>query len=63
MLELRVSGMTCEHCVAAVGGAVRGVPGVTEVAVDREHGLVRVEGAPDALAVRAAIEEEGYEVG
>ena len=63
MLELRVSGMTCEHCVATVGRAVRGVPGVTDVAVDLAHGLVRVEGAQDAVAVRRAIEEEGYEVG
>ncbi len=63
MLELKVNGMTCEHCVAAVGRAVREVPGVTEVMVDREHGVVQVGGTPDVIAVQGAITAEGYEVG
>lgn len=33
--NLDISGMTCEHCVATVGGAIRGVAGVNDVAVDR----------------------------
>ncbi len=62
MLELEVTGMTCEHCVRAVGNAVRAVPGAGKVAVDLEHGRVRIEGDPDPAAVRAAIREEGYAV-
>jgi copper chaperone CopZ len=62
VLKLRVSGMTCEHCVAAVGRAVRAVPAVRDVAVDLGSGEVTVSGDPDPAAVRAAIEEEGYTV-
>jgi copper chaperone len=62
MLRLKISGMTCDHCVAAVGRAVRAVPGTTDVAVDLARGEVTVTGSPDARAVRDAIAEEGYAV-
>jgi copper chaperone len=57
-----VRGMTCGHCVAAVTREVSAVPGVTEVSVDLASGLVSVSGAADDAAVRAAIDEAGYEV-
>jgi copper chaperone CopZ len=63
MLELTVTGMTCQHCVHAVTEAVSALPGVLGVAVDLGAGAVRVTGEPDPAAVRAAIEEEGYTVG
>jgi copper chaperone len=62
MLELQVSGMTCDHCVAAVTRAVQAVPAAGAVSVDLAHGRVAVLGDPDAAAVRAAIEDAGYEV-
>jgi copper chaperone len=62
MLHLKVSGMTCGHCVSAVSRAVRAVPGAEDVAVDLDRGEVTVQGNPDPSAVRAAIAEEGYEV-
>lgn len=62
MLRLKVSGMTCGHCVAAVSRAVRAVPGAEDVAVDLGRGEVAVWGNPDERAVRDAISEEGYEV-
>jgi copper chaperone len=61
-VEVLVEGMTCEHCVRAVTAAVSALPGVGGVTVDLTAGRVRVEGAPDAAAVKAAIEEEGYTV-
>jgi copper chaperone len=62
MLQLKVSGMTCGHCVAAITKAVQAVPSAGAVRVDLEHGDVMVEGEPDRAAVRAAIEAEGYTV-
>lgn len=62
MLQLKVSGMTCGHCVSAVTQAVRAVPGARDVSVDLQGGQVTVTGNPDEQAVRAAIAEEGYEV-
>ena len=57
-----VPGMTCDHCVAAVGAEVRKVPGVTDVAVDLATKEVRVTGAPRREDVVAAIDEAGYDV-
>ncbi len=62
MLRLKVSGMSCDHCVAAVTRAVKAVPAVRDVAVDLAKGEVTVQGEPDVQAVRAAIVDEGYEV-
>lgn len=61
---VRVSGMSCGHCVASVTEEVSKVEGVTAVEVDLASGDVTVSSAtpvdPDAL--RAAVEEAGYEV-
>jgi copper chaperone CopZ len=59
-----VVGMTCGHCVGAVTGEVSQVPGVTAVDVDLDSGglTVRSEAPVDENAVRAAVEEAGYEV-
>ena len=57
-----VPGMTCEHCVTAVGAEVRKVPGVDAVAVDLATKEVRVTGDPDRDDVIAAIDEAGYDV-
>ena len=59
-----VVGMTCGHCVGAVTGEVSQVPGVTAVDVDLASGglTIRSEVPDDGNAVRAAVEEAGYEV-
>jgi copper ion binding protein len=59
-----VEGMTCDHCVKAVSTEVGKVPGVTDVSVDLPSGQVTVtaDPDPDPGAVRAAVEEAGYEV-
>ena len=60
-VELVVEGMSCQHCVRAVEGAVGALEGVVGVVVDLDKGSVVVdceETPPDAI--RAAIEEEGY---
>jgi copper chaperone len=58
-----VPGMSCEHCKAAVQTEVSKVAGVSSVDVDLETRRVTVSGDPvDDAAVRAAIDEAGYEV-
>lgn len=59
-----VTGMTCGHCAAAVTEEVEKVAGVTDVSVDVASGQVTVTStAPvDPAAVRAAVEEAGYQV-
>ena len=59
-----VVGMTCGHCVSAVTEEVSQVPGVSAVVVDLQSGgLTVTSDAPlEEDAVRAAVEEAGYEV-
>lgn len=59
-----VAGMTCGHCVNAVTDEVSQLPGVTGVDVDLSSGGLTVtsEAPVDESAVRAAVEEAGYEV-
>lgn len=60
MEAYHVKGMTCQHCVRAVTEAIKGLPNVEDVQVDLESGVVKIKGNPDKVAVKKAIEEEGY---
>ena len=61
-IELKVDGMTCDHCVRAVTEAITGVAGVAGASVDLDAGAATVTGdGVDLGAVVAAITEEGYE--
>jgi copper chaperone len=60
-LTYTVTGMTCEHCVAAVGEEVGALPGVSDVNVELASGALVVNGSDlDGDAVRGAVEEAGY---
>lgn len=61
--RLKVSGMTCGHCVATVEKALRNQTGVRNATVHLGDGTAEVEYqetevAPEQLI--AAVEEEGY---
>lgn len=60
MTELKITGMTCGHCVKAVEKALSAVPGVQSVKVSLEEGKAEVEGQADTQAMIAAVQEEGY---
>jgi copper chaperone len=59
-----VTGMTCDHCVRAVQSEVGKLAGVASVAVDLAAGRITVQSEEpvDAAAVRAAVEEAGFEL-
>ena len=61
---ITVTGMTCEHCVRSVREELSQLEGVSDVDVDLASGRVRIsaESPVDDAAVRAAVEEAGYEV-
>lgn len=57
---LKVNGMTCMHCVAAVKKALEQVPGVETAEVSLEKAQAVVTGEADVQTMVAAIKEEGY---
>ena len=59
-----VTGMTCGHCVSSVTEEVQEIPGVETVDVVLETGAVTITSTEpiDEAAVRAAVEEAGYQL-
>ena len=62
-VTLKIRGMMCGHCEAAVKKALEAIPGVASAAADHEKSIAVVElTAPvDEAAFKKAIEDEGYE--
>ncbi|MGW3683904.1 heavy-metal-associated domain-containing protein [Streptomyces prasinus] len=60
----KVSGMSCGHCEGAVSGEISELPGVASVKAVATTGEVTViSAAPlDEEAVRAAVDEAGFEL-
>jgi copper chaperone len=62
-LTYSVPGVSCGHCRDAITAEVQKVPAVTGVEVDLDAKRVRVAGERlDDAAVRAAIDEAGYDI-
>ncbi|MFD5025757.1 heavy-metal-associated domain-containing protein [Streptomyces sp. NPDC058373] len=59
-----VTGMTCGHCEGAVSEEVSALPGISSVTAEAATGKVTVVSAAplDEEAVRAAVDEAGYEL-
>lgn len=64
-VQLRVSGMTCTACEQRIQKALSRVDGVVRSSADHQAGQVRVvfdAARTSERAVRATIEQAGYEV-
>ncbi|MEW8380816.1 MAG: cation transporter, partial [Candidatus Thiodiazotropha taylori] len=57
---LKVSGMTCPHCVNNVQKALLGVPGVDGAEVALEEGTAVVHGSAQAASLVQAVVDAGY---
>ena len=60
--KILVEGMKCEHCVGHVKEALEGLDKVTSVEVSLENNCAIVETTNSNEELKAAIEEEGYDV-
>ncbi|MFF0787980.1 heavy-metal-associated domain-containing protein [Streptomyces spiralis] len=60
----KVSGMSCGHCEGSVSAEISGLPGVSSVKAVASTGDVTVTSATplDEEAVRAAVDEAGFEL-
>jgi len=62
-VTIGIAGMTCDNCVRKVERALRGLPGVKEVKVDRQAALARVtfdDTQTDVPAMHDALLKSGY---
>ena len=59
---LKVEGMMCTHCKAAVEKACKAVPGVEDAVVDLRAKTVTVSGNADVAALKKAITDADFEV-
>ena len=58
-----IAGMTCDNCVRKVERALRSLPGIKELTVDRHRALARVvydSTAVDVPAMHDALLKSGY---
>lgn len=63
-IVLEVRGMTCGGCVRSVTNVLKALPGVSAAEVSLEKSQAKVTFDPvlaNAGALRAAVEEAGYE--
>ncbi|MFF7983419.1 heavy-metal-associated domain-containing protein [Streptomyces sp. NPDC007901] len=60
----QVTGMSCGHCEGSVSAEISQLPGVSSVTAVAASGEVTVvsEAALDEEAVRAAVDEAGFEL-
>ena len=59
---LKVEGMMCTHCKAAVEKACKAVPGVVDAVVDLKAKTVTVSGNAHVAALKKAITDPDFEV-
>ena len=57
-----VPGISCGHCKSAIEAELSPLDGVESAVVDIDARTVTVTGDIDEAAVRAAVDEAGYEV-
>jgi hypothetical protein len=58
---IRVDGMTCSHCEAAINRHVAKLEGVEEVVADRNTAQVKIKGSVDLKKVEEMVTELGYQ--
>ncbi|HIZ65896.1 MAG TPA: heavy metal translocating P-type ATPase [Candidatus Blautia pullicola] len=63
MYTMKIEGMMCAHCQAAVNKALNGMPGVkAEVNLEKKEAYVEAEASVTKEALSQAVVEAGYEV-
>lgn len=62
-MNLKVEGMSCQHCVMAVSNALFAIEGVENVQIQLDAKTVSVQGENlSEKAIRDAIDEAGYDL-
>lgn len=61
MVKLKVTGMSCNHCVMAVTKALKSVADVKNASVDLNSGEATVQGEAKPADLIRAVVDEGYQ--
>ncbi|HOJ42780.1 MAG TPA: cation transporter [Syntrophorhabdaceae bacterium] len=60
---IKISGMSCQHCVASVGKAITSLGGIKKVDISTGSAYVEYDESKTTLVdIEKAIEKEGYKV-
>lgn len=60
-VTLKIEGMSCSHCIAAVRVALEGLSGVTVGSVELGRAVVALDqGGPTAAALAQVVTDQGY---
>jgi len=64
MKKIKITGMSCNHCVMAVTKALKGIEGIEDVSVDLKAGEATFEETKsvDPEVIKQKISEAGFEV-
>jgi len=64
MKKIKISGMSCNHCVMAVTKALSGIEGIRDVSVDLKAGEATFEETKpvDREVIRKSISEAGFDL-
>ena len=64
MTTIKISGMSCQHCVMAVTKALSGIDGIKDVRVDLEKGEATFteEKSVDQALIRERIVKAGFDI-
>lgn len=62
-MKIKVNGMMCEHCEAHVKKALEAIDGIESAVASHKDNLVTItnSGEVDEAAIKAAVEDAGYE--
>lgn len=60
-ITVQITGMSCQHCVAAVTKALLAVPGVQNAEVNLDQGSGKIIGTAPVQAILNAVTRAGYE--
>jgi len=61
-MQIKVPGMSCNHCVKRITAALEPLEGVDSLSVNLDKKTVEVTGSIDIESVKKAVEGAGYTV-
>ncbi|EQA35146.1 heavy metal-associated domain protein [Leptospira inadai serovar Lyme str. 10] len=60
MRELKIDGMTCDHCMSTIKKAIQKMDPKAKIEIDLKTGIAKIESASTEADLSNAIREEGY---